>query len=458
MVADSANALDPRLAALLPLDRPEAPLELAFWIELERPLPRAKLAALVQERLPRLPHAREMLVRPAGGAGLPRWQEAEDFSLGRHVIEHGLARRAARMGEPTLARLLNQPLPAEGPRWQLHTLRLDRHGALLLRIHLSWTEPGNEAAWLNALLDPQPQARGRSQGASPGSQALKEEPELSVRQALADFLVQSWNHWRRKGDLLAPARREVDALAHLLRVALRPIPSLPFHGPLSGRRTGAWCVFPQAAVRTIRNRLGGTTWEILIATALGGLSAALRGRSADVSPPHLVAVVPVDVRSEQDAARTGRRVTFAVGKLPLDVTAPVERLRCVSAQLDLLRVSGASEPLIRGVRWLAWAVQLGAEEMLRERLRGLALHTYFWPFPPIRERRYCAGVPVIRMVPLAPLTANLGLVFGLHTYTEEAVISFTADPERLCDLGELVAATEKAFASLLAAAESAQVA
>lgn len=447
------SALDPRLAALLPLDRPEAPLEVAYWIELERFVPFNDLVALLRQRLPALPHADEILTRPRNGIGWPLWQESPNFSLARHVLEHRTTRRARPIDPSLVARLLNRPLPTDRPRWQVHTIQLGRRGALLMRVHLGWTTASNEAAWLNELLDPQPQRRGSQEAARPSPASAATGSNLSLREALAHFAAASWRHWRREGDPLAPARSEVDALAHLVRVALRPLPPLPFNGPLSGRRTAAWCAFPQAAIRRIRNRLGGTTWEVLLATALGGLSEVLRTRTPESPGPNLCALVAVELRSEQDALRTGQRVAFAVGRLPLAVGDPVGRLRSVSAQLDLLRVSGASEPLLRGVRWLAWAVRFGAEELLRERLDQLALHTYFWPFPPIRERRYCAGVPVTRIVPLAPLTANLGLVFGLQTYAEEAIVSFTADPERVCDIAELTRATEQAFASLLAAVE-----
>jgi hypothetical protein len=265
-----------------------------------------------------------------------------------------------------------------------------------------------------------------------------------------------WKRWQAAKDPLEPVRKEVDAFATVARLALRPLPPMPFNGSLSGRRHATWCRFPLPALRTIRNRLGGSSWEILIASALGGLDALLAQRVLDRQHASLVALLPVAVGSEQDAQRTGRRVSLGVAKLPLRFTDPVERLRAVSAAAELLRLSGASEQISAGLRWLSALVLIGGENILRQQLRSLALHTYFWPFPPLRERRYVAGIPVRQIAALPPLIANLGLVFGLLTYAEDAVVSMVADPERACDLAQLRKAVEQTFWELVRIAEGEQ--
>ncbi len=445
--------LHPALVALLPFDRPEAPLDVTYWVELRGRIERATLVQLIEERLPYFPHAKETLLPPRGWPLAVPWEAAKGFRLDQHLFLHRLAQRGEDAALRFLAQILSRKFADQRPRWQIHCVQYGKRSILIVRHHVFWSNPEDEGAWLNALLDPQPQRRMMPPRGKPSASEQEIPPAPRVWAAASSLLTGFWRRWRAGKDVIEPLRREVDALANLARLALRPLPQFPFNGPLSGRRHAAWCSFPLTAVRTIRNRIGGSVWEILVASALGGLTEVLANKVEKLEQRTLVAVLPVAVGSEQDARRTGRRVTLAVGKLPLHCNDPVERLRSVAAQLELARVGGGSDQFARSTAMLTTLVVLGGEVILRDRLRSLAVHSYFWPFPGLREQRYVAGIPVERVVPLPPLTANLGLVFGLATSAEEALISVVGDPERACDLVSLRATIERAFAELLEVAE-----
>jgi hypothetical protein len=72
---------------------------------------------------------------------------------------------------------------------------------------------------------------------------------------------------------LAELGAAADALGEIGRLAFAGVPSTPFNGHVSTLRRVVWTTFSLNETKAIKNRLGGTVNDVVLAT----ISAALRG-------------------------------------------------------------------------------------------------------------------------------------------------------------------------------------
>ena len=85
-------------------------------------------------------------------------------------------------------------------------------------------------------------------------------------------------------------------------------------------------------VRSIRRRYGVTPNDVVLAACAGALRRFAERRGEP--PQSLKVMVPADVRSSDDAAGSGNRISFLFIELPCDEPDPVARLRAVGAATD----------------------------------------------------------------------------------------------------------------------------
>ena len=93
-------------------------------------------------------------------------------------------------------------------------------------------------------------------------------------------------------------------------------------------------------IKEIKNALGGTVNDVVVAVVTGALREFLKQRGEQVDALTMKAMVPVSVRREDEYGMTGNRVAAMMAPLPVYESDPVERLRIVSAALGDLKESG----------------------------------------------------------------------------------------------------------------------
>ncbi|MBH1937909.1 hypothetical protein I5Q34_27180 [Streptomyces sp. AV19] len=220
------------------------------------------------------------------GPGPRCWVPGPPFDPVHHVTATAAGTRPGSLEEHT-AQLLARPFGPPRPPWQLHLLPAPGDGfALLLRAH-------------HALLD------GRSL--------------LTLVQELLDGPP------ARRTASPAPARRRGTGLKDVLPAG-RP---LPFHGPVDSRRAVAWSRVTAGELAAARDALpsGRASANAVFLAATAG---ALRGAGAAGRLPFLpgvCAMVPVDVRVNDDAALGNH---YATVRVPLPVrNDPRRRLAAV---------------------------------------------------------------------------------------------------------------------------------
>lgn len=453
MMIESAQPLDNLEVLFFALDHPSAPTQLAWLCRLAGQLTLTQLRTHVASRLDGMPRSRERLHKATPPIGR-YWEKDPEFSLARHLRR---VRTATATLEDTLhvcCRLLSTPWDPKHPFWKIFLLQPPRGpSSILLRIHRGILPFENEGEFLNAMLDPQPTigrrpllARRQPAGESSPEASRRTTSGTSARAVLARLLRDPYLAFEN-------LRRYTDSCVAALRAVVTPPPGLAaLNGPLSHEFQLSAVRFSLNEVRQIRNRLGGNAFEILLSTITGGLSRAL-GRQVDLSQASdLWTCVPLTTGSEQDARRLGTRVTFAIARLPLAIADPVERLRRVSAELDLLRATQVPERYLRAIT-VTRAIPPPVFHALVGLLpRTAPVHTVCLELPSVRERRYVAGQEVVQIVPIAPLLLDVRVAFAIQTYADTVCVGATVDPRSKLTGDTLAQDIRRDFQQLLVSA------
>ncbi|GIW42819.1 MAG: putative diacyglycerol O-acyltransferase tgs1 [Candidatus Binatia bacterium] len=352
-----------------------------------------------------------------------------NFSLDRHVRQMQVPNGNLNALIGLSATLMRSAWDWQHPLWEVFLLQPPRGpSSLWIRAHRASLPWEDEAVLLNALLTPQPSVlrRGAQHESQQNPSAIPPEGErtASAVRAVQQFIERIRRTWLNTSTV----QPYVEAVAATLRAVLIPPPSIsPFNGELSGRFDLAALSVDVNQLREIRNRAGGTLLEILLSSILGGLERALSGPALPTLPHHLVVLVPLTSGSEQDARRLGTRSTLAAARLPLMVQDPVHRLRRVSAELDLLRATGATDRFRRALAVIRSLPQPALGAVVDMLPRAAPVHTICTELPSLRERRYVAGAQVLEVLPFASPLLGVRVVFTLQTYADRVGLGIAVD-------------------------------
>ena len=112
----------------------------------------------------------------------------------------------------------------------------------------------------------------------------------------------------------------------MVRAGLRPAPKTPYNERIGPHRRFTWVRMQLDAVKAIKNSLGGTVNDVMLATVAGALRRHLLRRGVDATALELKAMVPVSVRSEEARGTLGNQVAAMMAPLPVGIEDAVEPL------------------------------------------------------------------------------------------------------------------------------------
>ena len=91
--------------------------------------------------------------------------------------------------------------------------------------------------------------------------------------------------------------------------------------------------------KQIKDALGGTVNDVVLAAVAGGLARFLHERGIDAEGMELRACVPVSVRTDATKASMGNEITIMMAPLPIGIADPVQRLARVREVMGNLKES-----------------------------------------------------------------------------------------------------------------------
>ena len=430
------------LSVLDPSDAPE-------------PLTLARLTAVMAERLPLVPVLRRKLLNVPFGLDQPYWVDDADFDIEYHVREIALPRPGsdAQLDEQ-VSRLHARPLDRSRPLWELYLITGlgKRRAAVYTKIHHAAIDGASGAELLTVLLDLTPEGRepppaepftpGRPPG--PAALAALAAARLAWRPVQT---VQLTNEIIRVIPTLAPTlSRFVGGLLGLNRgdgevIGTTPgrAPATPFNRPITQHRRVAFRSVDLDSVKAVKNALGMSVNDVVMAMSAGALRRWLAEHDALPEQP-LVAMIPVSIRDPDSKGALGNKVSAMLATLPTNVSEPLKRLDIVHAATTLAKSQQAAIPqgLVDQVSdfappaLTARAARVVFATGLLHRLPPFNLTISNVPGPNIPV--YLCGAKLLAHYPLSVVTDGQGLNITVVGYLGRLHFGLTACRELVPDI------------------------
>ena len=430
--------------------------------------PIERIRADVIARLPDLPrYTQRLSASHTGGLRWPSWVEDTSFDVKRHVRMAGLP---APGGVDELrawaGEYYSQRLDRSKPLWEITILEMaDGRWAIVTKTHHCMIDGVGSVDLASLLLDTQPEPRvsqnGDGNGASAGSPAHpKRQPKQAPRWrrtaalvarpylAVGNATLRAAQAGLRAAEAAAgvaahPSRaREAAhrsrALAELLvkdEVIAAPRSSL--NRPISGERHLAVLTVELAQLKEIKNSLGGTLNDVVLAATAGGLRRLLSGRGEELPGAGLRAMVPVNIRTAADRLAMGNRISSLFVHLPVAVSDPMQRYLRQIEEAETLkagRQATGSSTLIDITRHMPPVIHsFMARSMYATRLFNLTITNVPGPQIPL----FYFGSKVREIWPLVPIAAEHAVGLAVFSYDGKLFFCLNADRHTLPDLDVL---------------------
>ena len=108
---------------------------------------------------------------------------------------------------------------------------------------------------------------------------------------------------------------------------MRGVSDTPLNQRIGPHRRLDWLTMDLDTVKGVKNRLGGTLNDVVLATVAGALRRFLQRRGVDVAPLDFRVMAPVSVRTEQERGTLGNRISAWMVPMPLGEPDPIRGSR-----------------------------------------------------------------------------------------------------------------------------------
>ena len=456
MAGDRLSALD---ASFLHIENSSAHMHVASVMLFEGPPPPyEELLEAIERRLGLVPRYRQRLAYVPMGQGRPRWVDDPHLNLRYHVRVTALPSPGSEEQLMDLAgRVFSQQLDRDKPLWEIWLVEglEDDRFALLAKTHHALVDGVSGIDIVSVLFD-----SSREPAAPPSEgQRWLPRPVPSGAQMLGEALLERatvpgevartvravFRGPRRVLDGLKNAAVGVGAMAW---AGLNPAPASPYNAPIGPHRRFTWVRAELRDIKAIKDSLGGTVNDVVLATVAGALGRHLRRRGHQTDGLELKAMIPVSVRSDVERGSLGNRVAAMMAPLPVWCQEPVARLDLVRQELGNLKQSGQAvgAQVLTDLSGFAppTIMDQAARLMSRQRFFNLVVTNVPGPQFPL----YLAGRRMLDPFPMVPLAAGQGLGVALLSYDGKINFGLVGDYDMLWDLDELADDVRASLAEL----------
>jgi diacylglycerol O-acyltransferase len=248
-------------------------------------------------------------------------------------------------------------------------------------------------------------------------------------------------------------RAGLNALRGTLSGGMRGVSNTPLNQRIGPHRRLDWLTMNLEDVKDVKNRLGGTVNDVVLATVAGALRRFLLRRGVDVSPLDFRVMAPVSVRTEQERGALGNQISAWMVPMPLGERDPIRRLLKIRATTEQLKHSrqALGTALLAGVgEWTPSALlSLGTQLAVRV----LPFNLVVTNVPGPQQALYMLGAKMVDNFGFIPLVDSLCLGIVLFSYAGKLCWGLTAEWDLLPDLHDFVGDIETSFRELRDAPE-----
>jgi WS/DGAT/MGAT family acyltransferase len=210
-----------------------------------------------------------------------------------------------------------------------------------------------------------------------------------------------------------------------------------------------------ATFKRIKNGLGGTVNDVVLAVVTGALREWLHGRGVRTEGLELRALVPVSVRSEDERGNLGNKLALMRGPLPVYLEDTVRRLRVVSEQMEGLKRSKQALGAEMIARFNDFAPPTLLAQASRLNFSTRLFNVIVTNVPGPQFPLYVLGRQLEEVFPVAFLPENHALAVAIISYNGRVSFGLLADYDSMQDVAVIAEGIEAALAELEEAAEAA---
>lgn len=463
--------LGPVDTAFYMVDTPETPMNIGAMTVFEGKISFDEFLKLIDARIYQTPLYQQKVIQAPLNLGQPMWAFDPDFYVGNHVFHITLEQPGTDEQLRELAgHLVSGKLDRSKPLWEIYLiegLEGDRTG-VFFKIHHCMVDGLAAVELFTLLLDVSPEAGANPKKPVYDPPYLPSTGQLIVESVKRD-IPHKFNMLRKVGtDVLSlgsvladkeKRRKAFIGMAYLLNDNLKPISKLPINGKNTGRMTLAWVEFSLGEVRAIRATRNASVNDVMLTLLGSAVESYIRDLGEKVNQPFLRALVPVNMRQEEEKGDFGNRISVLPIDIPFGVSDPLERLRLVAEYTSVMKNSSLSKGLDLVLTFPSLMPSLAQPLIWQVAPVAFSLLAHTWctnvtgPQIPI----YLIGHQMLHSFGYFPLNPSMGLACVITSYNQKISMTLVADAGIVPDVTDLAKNLKDAFYALRTAAKVPQM-
>ena len=407
-----------------------------------------KLCQLISDRIAYVPRYRQRVRWVPGRLANPVWVDDENFDIAYHIRRSALPKPGsdAQLRE-LVGRLQGRHLDRNRPLWEVYLVEglSGARFAIVAKTHHALVDGISAVDIAQVILDATPEPRE-----TPKVQ-WRPAPEPSWFELVAGAVADTVRRPTAVLDTVRAGLADVSVTAGKLagaagglfdaaRTAVRPAPHSPLNVQIGEQRRYGMARTELDDYKLIRKAHGGTVNDVVLATVAGGLRVWLLNRGERLNSRSTVrALVPVSIRTAEEAGTLGNRVSSYLVDLPVGEPNPVVRLHQVSYAMKAHKDSGQAVGADALVHLSGFAPptlhSLGARvtNSLSRRLFNVVVTNVPGPQFPL----YAGGARMLEAYPVVPLAKGQAVSIGITSYNGGVFYGLNADRDAMPDVDVL---------------------
>jgi WS/DGAT/MGAT family acyltransferase len=402
---------------------------------------------MIESRLHLVPRYRQKLAFVPFAQGRPRWVDDPHLNLRYHVRSTALPSPGSEEQLRALAgRVFSQQLDRDKPLWEIWLVEGLEGGrfAILSKTHHALVDGISGVDIFTVLFDSKPEP---TVPPDPGKRWLP-RPMPSSTQLLAEALIERMTVpgeivrgvraiFRGPRQILEGVRDALVGVGALAFTGLSPAPTTPYNDTIGSHRRYTWVRMSLQDVKAIKNSLGGTVNDVMLAVVTRALQRHMRRRGIDTAGIVLKAMIPVSVRAEEERGALGNQVAAMMAPLPVGCEDPLVCYQQIGSHMSELKESGQAvgAQVLTDLTGFAppTIMSQAARLFSRQRFFNLVVTNVPGPQFPL----YMLGREMRDVFPVVPLAANQGVGIAIMSYNGRLNFGLLGDWDLLHDIDDL---------------------
>jgi WS/DGAT/MGAT family acyltransferase len=389
----------------------------------------------------------------------PVWVDDEHFALDYHLRHSSLPRPGSEIQLKQLAgRIVSTPLDRHKPLWELWVIEgiEDDRFAIIAKIHHCMIDGVSGVDLTTILLNVVPSS-DIDQSPEWSPRPAPNPTQLAVAEAarLTGRIIDRLSHLSetvRDGVALSDRTRDktAAALSSLRSGWLTTSDRTPINPDIGPNRRFDWTDIPLEEVKEIKNRLGGSVNDVVLAITAGAVRRFLTiERGFDVTDTEFRVMNPVSTRPRDQRGSMGNQVAMWLLDLPIqepDTRVRYELVKERTRNLKQTNQAVGAATLVELSSGTPITLLSLANRVVGSKMRPFNMTVTNIPGP--QFPMYLLESEMIANYPMVPLWAQHGVGIALFSYNGLLLWGIHADYDTLPDSDRFLAAIHESFHEL----------